>query len=62
MFDFSHPWYQPRARRIGVVVVCVLWFAMEARSGNPFWMMLAGAVTVLTVWKLLISFPQAPKE
>lgn len=62
MFDFSHPWYQPLARRIGVVLVCALWFGMEAWSENPFWMILAGAATALTVWKLLLTFPPAPKE
>ena len=62
MFDFSHPWYQPLSRRIGVVVVCMLWFGMEAWSENPFWMILSGAVTALTVWKLLMTFPPAPKE
>lgn len=62
MFDFSHPWYQPLYRRIGVVLVCALWFGLEAYRHEPFWMILAGAVTGLTVWKLLLTFPAAPKE
>lgn len=62
MFDFSHPWYQPLSRRIGTVVVAALWFGMEAWSLNPFWMILSGAVTALTAWKLLLAWPSAPKE
>lgn len=62
MFDFSHPWYQPLSRRIGVVLVCTIWLGMEVYMNSPFWMMLAGAATGLTVWKLLLTFPATPKE
>ena len=62
MFDFTHPWYVPLYRRIGVVLVCALWFGMEAWTQNPFWMILAAAATALTVWKLLLTFPQTPKD
>lgn len=62
MFDFSHPWYLPLYRRIGVVLVCALWFGMEAWTQNPFWMILAGSATALTVWKLLLTFPKITKD
>ena len=62
MFDFSHPWYQPLYRRIGVVVVCLALFAMDAWSGNPFWMILFGAATVLTFWKLILTFKPDNKD
>lgn len=62
MFDFSHPWYQPLARRIGVVVVCAVWFGMELWMQSPFWMILTGALTSFTGWKLLLAWPDQPKE
>ena len=62
MFDFSHPWYQPLARRIGVVAVCAFWFGMETWMQSPFWMILTGALTLFTGWKLLLAFPAPPKD
>lgn len=57
MFDFSHPWYRPLYRRIGVVLVCLILFAMDAWSGHTFWMILFAVATGFTTWKLLIAFP-----
>lgn len=62
MFDFSHPWYQPLGRRIGVVVVCAFWFGMELWMQSPFWYILTGALTVFTGWRLLLAWPPKPKE
>lgn len=62
MFDFTQPWYRPLYRRICVVLACVLWFGMEAYMMSPLWMILTGALTGLTLWKLLLAFPKAPKE
>ena len=62
MFDFTQPWYQPLYRRIGVVLVCAILFAMDAWSGNPFWMILFAAATVFTFWTLILTFPPKPKD
>lgn len=62
MFDFSHPWYQPLGRRIGVVVICAVWFAMELWMQSPFWMILAGSATGFTFWKLILSFKPHSKD
>ena len=62
MFDFSHPWYQPLGRRIAVVLICAIWFGVELWSQNPFWYVLSGALTAFTGWKLLLAWPDKPKE
>lgn len=59
MFDFTHPWYQPLSHRIGVVLVCAIWFAMELWMQGPFWMALSGAATGFTFWKLILTFPSS---
>jgi hypothetical protein len=61
MFGFDHPWFRPLPRRIGTVAVSVLWFAMEWRNQDPFWMILSGGVLALTFWSLILRYPKDDK-
>lgn len=54
--DREHPFFRPRWRRIAIVVVCAVWAAVEWASGQPFWGMVALAVTGYAVWTFLIAY------
>lgn len=62
MFDFTHPWYRPLSRRIGVVLACAVWFALELWMQAPFWIALSGAAAAYTLWKLILAFPPDQRD
>ena len=51
----AHSWFQPLSRRLAALVFCLLWLAFEFWMQEPFWLLLAGAVTLYAVWDFFLS-------
>jgi hypothetical protein len=63
LIDPAHPFYQPLWRRVAIVAVCAVWFAVELIMwGDPLFIPIAGALTAYTAWVLLLKWktPQSP--
>lgn len=50
-----HPWLVPLYRRIGVMVVCVAWFAFELTQQDQLWLIMAGGATAYAAWDFFLS-------
>ncbi len=51
-----HPWFQPIARRIGIVIICFLWLGIEIWAApGSLWSLVAACVCGWAVWDLLLS-------
>ena len=63
IIDPAHPFYQPLWRRVAIVSVCAVWFAVELYFlGDPLFIPIAGALAAYSAWVLLIKWtpPQSP--
>lgn len=54
--DSEHPFFRPLWRRIAIVVVCLVWAAVEFVTGAPFWGMIALGFGAYAVWQFLIAY------
>lgn len=50
-----HPWLRPLHRRVLVLAVCLGWLGFELVQQDPFWLLLAVAVTGWGVWDFFLS-------
>lgn len=50
-----HPWLRPLYRRVGVLVVCVVWLAFEVMQQQTFWLILAAAATGYALWEFFLG-------
>jgi hypothetical protein len=55
-FDLEHPFLVPLWRRILVVVICLVWTAVEWRTGAAFWAVIASGFALYAIWALLLRF------
>lgn len=62
LIDPSHGFYRKPWARIAVVAACAAWTVLEIFSGQPFWLVIAGAMTAYSAWMLLINFKPAPES
>lgn len=56
IIDPKHKFYRPLWVRVLVVLACASWFFVELYMGPSFWLVIMGALTIYTVWVLLIRF------
>ena len=61
LIDPSHKFYRPLWARIAVVAACGAWMVLEIFSGQPFWLIIAGALTAYSAWMLLLNFRPEPE-
>ncbi len=50
-----HPWLRPLYRRVAVMAVCVAWLVFELFQEEPFWTLLAVAITGYAAWDLFLN-------
>ncbi len=61
IIDPSHMFYRPLWRRVFIVGLCAGWALFEAVYGDPFFMMLVGALAAYSFVVLIIRY-QPPAE
>jgi hypothetical protein len=54
-----HPFFLPRGRRVGLVVVLLLWAVLELITGGTGWAILAGCLTAACGYEFFIAFDAA---
>ncbi len=54
--DADHPFFRPLWRRIAILVVCLLWAALEFYGGSPNWGMIALAFAGYAAYAYLIRY------
>ena len=63
LIDLQHPWFIPVWRRVVVTGICLFWAVVEIWMGDPFWMILFGALTAYCWHQFFIAFnPRPPEE
>lgn len=51
-----HPWLQPRSRRIAVIVICLIWLALETwNAPGTLWFWLILCLTGYGIWDFFLS-------
>ena len=62
LIDPNHPIYRPLWVRLLIVGICAGWTAVEVAYGEPFWVVLVGALAIYAAYVLLFTFNPAPPE
>lgn len=63
LFDLQHPWFIPLWRRVAVTGLCLFWTVVEIYLGDPFWLILFGALTIYCGYSFFFAFqPRPPKD
>lgn len=55
LVDFSHPFFRPMIRRIGIVGLLAVWTVVEYIGGSQGWTLFFLALTAYTGWGLFLS-------
>ena len=61
MFDTSHPMFRPLWVRLLICATLFIWTGVEWVVGSQTWMVIVGAMGLISVYKLLIEY-RAPAE
>jgi hypothetical protein len=56
LFDFDHPFFRPLWIRAAIVVVCLVWAALEIAVGAHAWAMLFGGIGVYAAYRFFVTF------
>ena len=63
IIDESHPFYKPLWRRVALVGVLAAWTAFEVfYTGQPIWIVVAGALFAYSAWIFLISWQDSSAD
>jgi hypothetical protein len=54
MFNLQDSFYRPLWLRLGIVLLCLGWAAVEVANGAPGWAMLFGAVGLYAAWQFFV--------
>lgn len=54
--DSEHPFFRPLWRRIAVLVVCLVWAAIEFGTGSPGWGVIALGFGGYAVWQFFFRY------
>ena len=60
--NVRHPFFLPPWRRLATTAFVAGWTVFELASGNVFWVILFGAVTVYCVYEFYVVFDPANYE
>jgi hypothetical protein len=63
MANWSHSFLDPLWRRVVLIAFCAAWVIFEIAAGEPFWAMIAIAMTAYGAWLYLWNYkPSGGKE
>lgn len=59
ILGLHHPFFAPKARRVGVVAFCAAWGALELMLGSTGWAALAFGLAAVSGYEFFITFDPA---
>jgi len=62
MFNFNNSFYKPLWLRVGIVVACMGWAALEFSLGNLLWGGVFAAIGASAFYGLFITFDPPEKQ
>lgn len=62
LIDPNHPIYRPLWVRLLIVGICAAWTVVEIITGEPFWVVIVGAMAIYSAYVLLFTFKPSPPE
>lgn len=63
LIDPNHPIYRPLWVRLLIVGICAAWTVVEIiTTGEPFWVVIVGAMAIYSAYILLFTFNPSPPE
>jgi len=62
LIDPAHPFYKPLWVRLLIVGSCSFWAIFEAVRGDPFFMIIMGALAIYSARVLLLNYKAPPEE